>query len=143
MENTSKNTTITISANIQAPVAKVWQCWTEPQHITQWNNASADWYTPRAENDLRVGGTFLSRMEAKDGSMGFDFTGTYTDVQEHARIAYILEDGRTVTISFEPNGTETRLTEVFDADPSHSVEMQQAGWQAILDNFKNYVEAAA
>lgn len=141
MENTSKTTTVTISANVQAPVAKVWRCWTEPQNITRWNNASDDWHTPRAENDLRVGGTFLSRMEAKDGSMGFDFNGTYTDVQEHERIAYTLEDGRKVEITFEPAGNETRVTETFDADPSHSVEMQQAGWQAILDNFKNYVEA--
>ncbi|PKV75727.1 SRPBCC family protein [Pontibacter ramchanderi] len=143
MENTSKTTSVTISANVQAPVAKVWQYWTEPQHITRWNNASDDWHTPRAENDLQVGGTFLSRMEAKDGSMGFDFNGTYTDVQKHKRIAYALEDGRKVEIKFEPAGNETRVTEIFDADPSHSVEMQQAGWQAILDNFKNYVEAAA
>ncbi|PVY40240.1 SRPBCC family protein [Pontibacter virosus] len=143
MENTSKTTSVTISANVQAPVAKVWRCWTDPQHITRWNNASDDWHTPRAENDLQVGGTFLSRMEAKDGSMGFDFNGTYTDVQKHKRIAYALEDGRKVEIKFEPAGNETRVTEIFDADPSHSVEMQQAGWQAILDNFKNYVEAAA
>ncbi|MCP2045126.1 SRPBCC family protein [Pontibacter sp. HSC-36F09] len=135
--------TVTISANIKAPVTKVWQCWTEPQHITRWNNASDDWHTPRAENDLRVGGTFLSRMEAREGSTGFDFNGTYTDVQQHERIAYTLEDGRKVEIKFEPNGDETRVTETFDADPSHSVEMQQAGWQAILDNFKKYVEAAA
>src|SRR5690606_12033873 len=107
---------VTISANIKAPVTKVWQCWTEPQHITRWNNASDDWHTPRAENDLRVGGAFLSRMEARDESTGFDFNGTYTDVQEHERIAYTLEDGRKVEIKFEPKGDETRVTETFDAD---------------------------
>lgn len=142
MENTSKAVCITISAYVQAPVAKVWQYWTEPRHIMQWNSASEDWHTPRAENDLRVGGKFLSRMEARDGSMGFDFSGTYSDVQEHQRIAYTLEDGRKVEISFEPQGEETLVTESFDADPSHDTGMQQAGWQAILDHFKRYVEGA-
>ena len=99
MENSSKSAIVTISANIQAPVMKVWQCWTEPEHITKWNNASGDWHTPRAENDLRVGGKFLSRMEAKDGSMGFDFNGTYTAVEEQELIAYTLEDGRKVEIT--------------------------------------------
>ena len=141
MENSSKSAIVTISANIQAPVMKVWQCWTEPEHITKWNNASGDWHTPRAENDLRVGGKFLSRMEAKDGSMGFDFNGTYTAVEEQELIAYTLEDGRKVEIKFESDGNETRVTESFEAEQTHSTEMQQAGWQAILDNFKNYVEA--
>ncbi|SIQ90087.1 SRPBCC family protein [Pontibacter lucknowensis] len=143
MENTAKTSPITIGASIQAPVEKVWQFWTEPQHITRWNNASEDWHTPRAENDLQVGGKFSSRMEAKDGSMGFDFNGTYTDVQEHKRIAYTLEDGRKVEIRFESEGEETRVTESFEADPSHSAEMQQTGWQAILDNFKKYVEESS
>ncbi|MHC2990178.1 hypothetical protein OB13_00725 [Pontibacter sp. HJ8] len=143
MENTAEKTAITVETTIQAPVEKVWKFWTEPKHITQWNNASADWHTPRAENDLRVGGSFTSRMEAKDGSMGFDFTGTYSTVKEHELIGYSLEDGRKVQITFTPNGQETRVSEVFDADQSHPAEMQQAGWQAILDNFKNYVEASA
>lgn len=141
MENTSKSAIVTISTDVQAPLSKVWQCWTEPEHIMQWNNASSDWHTPRAENDLRVGGKFLSRMEARDGSMGFDFNGTYTAVDEHKMIAYALEDGRKVEIKFEPIGMETRVTESFEAEHTHSREMQQAGWQAILDNFKSYVEA--
>jgi uncharacterized protein YndB with AHSA1/START domain len=140
MENTAENTAITVETTIQAPIEKVWKFWTEPQHITQWNNASEDWHTTRTENDLRVGGSFTSRMEAKDGSAGFDFTGNYTTVQEHERIEYSLEDGRKVTVEFAPNGTETRVKETFEADNAHPVDMQQAGWQAILDNFKNYVE---
>lgn len=142
MESTAEKTVITVETTIQAPVEKTWQFWTEPQHITQWNNASEDWHTPKAENDLREGGSFTSRMEAKDGSMGFDFTGTYTTVKEHDRIEYTMEDGRKVRIMFASNGNVTHVTETFDADNSHPAEMQRAGWQAILDNFKNYVEAS-
>ena len=132
--------TITVKTTVNAPIEKVWACWTEPEHIKQWNNASADWHTPRAENDLRVGGRFNSRMEAKDGSAGFDFTGVYTDVKEHERIAYTMGDGRKVTVSFESNGSETHITETFDPETENSEEMQRAGWQAILDNFKHYTE---
>ncbi|GEO04362.1 hypothetical protein AAE02nite_20260 [Adhaeribacter aerolatus] len=139
---TTNSTSIKVETTIQAPVEKVWQYWTEPRHITQWNQASDDWHTPRAENDLRVGGAFLSRMEAKDGSFGFDFTGNYTEVQEHQQISYTMEDGRKVQILFEGNGPETTVIETFDAETNHSPEMQQAGWQAILNNFKNYVEAS-
>lgn len=143
METTAKTTSITVSATIQAPVEKVWQYWTSPQHIMHWNNASDDWHTPWAENDVQVGGQFTSRMEAKDGSMGFDFKGTYTNVQEHELIEYELEDGRKVRVLFAGAGKETTITESFDAEQTHSLEMQQAGWQAILDNFKNYVESSA
>lgn len=142
MKNTAAKTEITVETTIQAPVEKVWKLWTEPNHITQWNNASDEWHTPRAENDLRVDGRFTSRMEAKDGSMGFDFAGTYTHVQEHERIEYTLEDGRKVQIAFVSKGNETHVTETFEAEHTHPVEMQRAGWQAILDNFKNYVETS-
>jgi uncharacterized protein YndB with AHSA1/START domain len=135
-------TTLKVETTIAAPVEKVWQYWTEPKHITQWNNASDDWHTPKAENDLRVGGKFISRMEAKDGSWGFDFTGTYTQITENQRIEYTMEDGRKVQIIFQPQDSGTRVTELFDAEKTHSLEMQQTGWQAILDNFKKYVEAA-
>ena len=142
MENTAKTTALTVSTTIQAPVEKVWKYWTSPRHITQWNQASDDWHSPWALNNLRVGGTFTSRMEAKDGSAGFDFSGSYTTVEENRRIAYTMEDGRTVQVSFVASGPETTLTETFDADQTHPVDMQRAGWQAILDNFKRYVEAS-
>lgn len=137
---TSETTVITVEATINAPVEKVWNYWTDPKHIVRWNNASDDWHTPKAENDLRVGGKFLSRMEAKDGSFGFDFSGEYTAVDKHKRIEYSLGDERKVKVIFESKGNETKVTERFDAENTHSVEMQQAGWQAILDNFKKYVE---
>jgi uncharacterized protein YndB with AHSA1/START domain len=140
---TAENTIITVAATINAPVEKVWKFWTEPRHITQWNQASADWHTPRAENDLRVDGKFLSRMEARDGSWGFDFGGTYNTVDAQQQIAYTLDDGRKVQISFSADGDKTTVTEIFEAEQTHPVEMQQEGWQAILNNFKNYVEAAA
>lgn len=132
---------ITIQATINAPVTKAWEIYTMPAHITQWNNASDDWHTPRAENDLRTGGKFLSRMEAKDGSAGFDFTGTYTEVKEHQLIAYTMDDGRTVTITFTAEGDATKMVVAFEAEQTNSVEMQRSGWQAILDNFKKYVES--
>lgn len=137
---TSETTVITVEAKINAPVEKVWNHWTDPKHIVRWNNASDDWHTPKAENDLRVGGKFLSRMEAKDGSFGFDFSGEYTAVDKHKRIEYSLGDDRKVQVIFESKGNETKVTERFEAENTHSVEMQQAGWQAILDNFKKYVE---
>ncbi|MBH9964920.1 SRPBCC family protein [[Bacillus] enclensis] len=131
---------ITIRTTVEAPVEKVWEYWTEPNHITKWNAASDDWHTPFAENDLRLGGKFLSRMEAKDGSFGFDFAGTYDEVKTNEVIAYSMEDGRTVSISFRGKGNETEIVETFDADSENPVDMQRQGWQAILDRFKNYVE---
>jgi uncharacterized protein YndB with AHSA1/START domain len=121
----------------------VWECWTLPTHIQAWNAASQDWHTPYAENDLRKGGRFTFRMEARDGSEGFDFGGEYTEVTNQQRIAYRMDDGRKVTVDFEDRGSTTRIQEVFEAETQHSVEMQQAGWQAILDNFRNYTEAYA
>jgi uncharacterized protein YndB with AHSA1/START domain len=134
-------TKITVEATVKAPVEKVWKIWTLPEHITKWNAASDDWHSPFAENDLRVGGKFLARMEAKDGSFGFDFGGTYDQVKTHELIEYTIGDGRKVIVHFTPNGNETKVTETFDAENTHSIEMQRGGWQAILDNFKKYAEA--
>lgn len=139
MESTNK-TKVTVEATIKAPVEKVWKLWSTPEDIKKWNSASDDWHTPKAENDLRTGGSFSSRMEAKDGSFGFDFGGVYNEVVTHQLIAYTMGDGRTVKVTFTPNGNETGVTEIFDAENQNPVEMQQAGWQAILNNFKKYVE---
>jgi uncharacterized protein YndB with AHSA1/START domain len=139
MKPTTK-TTITVQTNVHAPIEKVWQFWTTPVHIIHWNNASDDWHTPYAENNLKKEGKFKYRMEAKDGSAGFDFEGAYTEIITHKRIEYGLADGRAVQISFGSKGEETVVTETFEAEQTNSVELQQGGWQAILDNFKNYVE---
>ncbi len=139
----SDNTPITIETSINAPLNVVWKCWTEPEHIIQWNNASDDWHTPHAENDLREGGKFVSRMEAKDGSIGFDFGGTYTTVINQKEIAYTMDDGRTVQIIFTDNDGITHVSETFDPETENSRELQQQGWQAILDNFKKHTEACA
>jgi uncharacterized protein YndB with AHSA1/START domain len=141
MEMTEK-TNITIEATIYASVEKVWDFWTNPDHIIKWNNASADWHTPRAENDLRVGGRFLSRMEARDGSSGFDFTGTYTKVEPYKQIDYTMDDGRKVQASFISLGNVIMVKETFEAEETNPSEMQRNGWQAILDNFKKYVETS-
>lgn len=138
---TSEKTSVTVETTIKAPVEKVWQLWSAPEHITKWNSASEDWHTPRAENDLRTGGKFSSRMEARDGSMGFDFEGVYDEVKPNESIAYSMADGRKVKVTFSGNGNETKVTETFDAEDTNPVEMQRGGWQAILDNFKKYVEA--
>lgn len=132
---------ITIDAVINAPPDVVWACYTAPDHITGWNFASDDWCCPRAESDLRVGGTYLARMEAKDGSFGFDFVAVHTRVDPAAALSYRIEDGRMVHTTFTPDGSGTRVQTRFDADAEHEAEMQRAGWQAILDNFKRYVEA--
>lgn len=140
MSTATKNM-ITVSAIVNAPVAKVWDAWTNPEHIVKWNSASDDWHTPKAENDIRTGGKFMSRMEAKDGSWGFDFAGIYDEVKDHELIAYTLGDGRTVQIIFEGEGNTTKVTETFEAETQNSVEMQQSGWQAIMNNFKKYTES--
>ena len=140
METLSKKV-ITVENTVNAPVAKVWEYWTKPEHITKWSNASDDWHTPHAENDLRVGGSFSSRMEAKDGSMGFDFGGIYDAVTPNEYIEYTLGDDRKVKITFTPIGESTRVVESFEAEETNPIEMQQGGWQAILDNFKKYTEA--
>ena len=137
---TSEKVVVTISSTISAPVEKVWKYWTIPEHITRWCNASEDWHAPRAENDLRPGGKFTTRMEAKDGSFGFDFGGVYDMVKPNELIEYTLGDGRIVTIHFSGLGDETRVVEMFDAENENPVEMQKGGWQSILDNFKKYTE---
>jgi uncharacterized protein YndB with AHSA1/START domain len=138
---TIEKTTVTVSTSIHAPVHKVWELWTEPHHILHWNNASVDWVTTRAENDLRPGGKFLARMEARDGSSGFDFTGEYTAIRKHKQIAYTMDDGRKVNISFFPRDYMTEVTESFDAEQVFPVEIQRSGWQSILDNFRKYAES--
>jgi len=136
-----ENQVITIESTVNAPVKKVWEYWTKPEHIVKWNHASDDWHSPWSKNDLRVGGNFAARMEAKDGSMGFDFGGTYDAVMEHQYIAYTLGDGRKVKINFNPQNNSTRVVESFEAENTNSLEMQRGGWQAILDSFKKYAEA--
>jgi uncharacterized protein YndB with AHSA1/START domain len=134
--------TITIKTTISATQEKVWKYWTIPEHIRAWAFASDDWKCPHAENDVQVGGTFLSRMQAKDRSTGFDFGGTYTEVTPLEYIAYTMEDGRKVTITFEKVGeNETKVIETFDPEDTNPLEMQQSGWQSILDNFKKHVES--
>ena len=139
--STTNVTKITVQSTINAPVEKVWNFWSLPEHITQWCAASDDWHAPKAENDLTVGGKFSTRMEAKDGSFGFDFGGVYDEVKKNELIEYTMGDGRKVVVTFAGNGNETKVVETFDAENTHSIEMQQGGWQAILDNFKKYTEA--
>ncbi len=138
---TANKTKITVEVTVKAAVEKVWKLWTSPEHIVKWNTASEDWHTPKAENDLRIGGRFLSRMEAKDGSFGFDFGGVYNDVKTNELIAYTMDDGRKAVLNFIPNGNETKIIVTFDAENQNPIEMQKGGWQAISDNFKKYAEA--
>ncbi len=132
---------ITVTTRVESTVTKVWDCWTLPEHITKWTFASDDWEAPYAENDFKVGGKFLTRMSAKDGSAGFDFCGVYSEVVEHEKISYVMEDGRKVNIVFTDEGGATLVTESFDPETENSLEMQREGWQAILENFKKYVES--
>ncbi len=131
---------ITITALVKAPPEQVWRLWTEPAHITQWNFASDDWCCPRATNDLCVGGSYTARMEAKDGSFGFDFGGMWFEVTDGKSLGLKMGDGRSARTTFTPEGPGTRVTTVFDAEGTHPLEMQRDGWQAILNNFKGYVE---
>lgn len=140
---TTVNPIITIEAIVNAPIETIWKTWTEPEHITKWNHASDDWHSPRAENDLRVGGKFLTRMEAKDGSFGFDFAGTYDEVKPNELIVYTIGDGRKVKVVFAKEGNSTKITTSFEAESANPVEMQKGGWQAILNNFKKYTESVA
>lgn len=133
---------ITVQVTVNADIDKVWDCWTRPEHITKWNFASDDWHSPSAQNDLKPGGRFLWRMEAKDGSFGFDFSGVYDEVRLHEYISYSLDDGRIVRITFTAGGNNTEVEEVFEAESENSLELQQSGWQAILNNFKKYTEQA-
>lgn len=131
---------ITVATLINAPIEKVWTYWTKPMHITQWNFASIDWWAPRATNDLKKGGKFSFRMEAKDGSFGFDLEGIYDRVEIQKRIDYTLSDERKVMVEFVVDRSTCKVIEEFEAETENSEELQRAGWQAILDNFKKYVE---
>ncbi|ELR73446.1 hypothetical protein C900_04298 [Fulvivirga imtechensis AK7] len=137
---TKDKTAITVETTIKAPVEKVWKYWTEPKHIINWCFASDDWHAPQAENDLKEKGRFSTTMAAKDGSMSFDFAGVYTQVKQHEVIKYTMDDDRKVDIQFSTNGNETKVMETFEAENTHPIEMQRGGWQAILDNFRQYVE---
>jgi uncharacterized protein YndB with AHSA1/START domain len=132
---------ITVQVTVNVPVEKAWMVWNEPEHITKWCTGSPDWHTPHAENDLRIGGRLFSRMEAKDGSAGFDFVATYTDIVNHKTIAYTMEDERNVKITFSNDGKTTTLVETFDAENENPIELQREGWQTILNNFKAHVES--
>ena len=131
---------ITVETSVNAPVATVWQAYTTPEDIIQWNAASDDWHTTKASVDLREGGEFTSRMEAKDGSFGFDFAGTYTKIVPNQLIEYAFGD-RAATVEFLPAGDSVTVRVIFDAEEENPVEMQRGGWQAILANFKKHVEA--
>lgn len=133
---------ISIDAKVDKPIDKVWECWTEPDHITKWNFASNDWCCPHALNDLRVGGRYVARMEAKDGSFSFDFEAVYDEISLYKLLTYTMADGRKVTTSFEKVGDTTKVTTIFVAEMENPIEMQRHGWQAILNNFKTYVEQA-
>jgi uncharacterized protein YndB with AHSA1/START domain len=133
---------ITVKTHVAAPIDQVWRAYTTPADIVKWNAASDDWHTTKATVDLRAGGDFSSRMEAKDGSMGFDFAGTYTKIVEHERIEYSFGD-RKAEVEFLPDATGVLVRVVFDAEQTHSIEQQQGGWQAILDSFARYVAAKA
>lgn len=131
---------ITVQILVNQPITKVWEFWNEPQHIVNWAFASDDWEVPAAHNDLRVGKNFIITMAAKDKSARFDFTGAYTNIINHKLIEYTIEDGRTVSITFETTSDGVLVTETFDPENENSEEMQRAGWQALLNNFKKYVE---
>ena len=131
---------ITVQTSINASIEQVWNAWTNPVHITKWAFASPEWEAPTAENDVRVGGTFTTLMAAKDKSASFDFTGVYTDVKPLESLAYTMEDGRKVSVSFTKLGEVVHVTETFDPENENPEDMQRSGWQAILDNFKQYVE---
>lgn len=133
--------TITVSITTETSIDKVWEAWTNPQHIVNWNHASDDWHTPKAENDLKVGGKFCYTMAAKDGSMQFNFEGIYDVIARHQLIAYTIADGRKVEVKFHTEGKKTFVTENFEAESTNSIELQKTGWQAILNNFKTYTES--
>jgi len=131
---------ITVEIVVQASLEEVWKAWNTPEDIIHWNAASDDWHTPYSKVDLRPGGKIWARMEAKDGSMGFDFEGTYTSVVDHKLIEFTMPDNRTVSVKFEAADGSVKITETFDADNEYPVEMQREGWQSILQNYKRYVE---
>ena len=140
METVNKEL-VTVETTIHAPIEKVWEYFSQPKCITQWNNASDDWFTPKSENDFREGGKFVNRMEAKDGLMGFDFWGVYDKIVVNKHIEYTLSDNRKVKINFTSEDNKTRMEEIFEAEATNSLDVQKTGWQNILNNFKKYVES--
>jgi uncharacterized protein YndB with AHSA1/START domain len=132
---------ITVETTVPAPIEKVWQCWTEPEHITGWAFADDSWHAPSATNDVRVDGRFNTRMEAKDGSAGFDFSGTYTEVTPLSHMTYTMDgaDARKVSVDFISEGDSTKIVETFEAENENPIEMQRGGWQSILENFAKHV----
>jgi uncharacterized protein YndB with AHSA1/START domain len=135
-----KEIEINVETTVNSSIEKVWTSWTEPEHIINWYHASEDWHAPTAENDLRVNGSFKTYMAAKDGSVGFNFEGIYTKVEKYKEIEYKIIDGRKVKIVFMSSGNVTHVSEIFHAEKTNSIDLQKAGWQAILDNFKKYTE---
>ena len=133
-------TKITVECTVKASIEKVWNYWTSPQHIMHWNNANDDWHTPKVENNLINGGNFKYTMAAKDGSFSFDFEGTYLEIKRLKLIKYIAADGREVSVDFITIGDIVEIVETFEAENENSIELQKNGWQAILNNFKKYVE---
>lgn len=131
---------ITIQATVSATRQKTWDYYTQPDHITGWNFATEDWHCPTASNDMRIGGKYRARMEAKDGSFGFDFEATYNEIVKGESFIYAMTDGREVNVNLESRGNQTEITVTFEAERQNSFEMQRNGWQAILNNFKKYVE---
>lgn len=133
---------ITVSTTIKSKtLAQVWEYFTNPKHVTNWNFASDDWHCPKAENQLEIGKSFTYTMAAKSGEMSFDFSGTYTEIEEHSKISYVLEDDRKIFVTFKETEDGIEVVEKFDPETENSEELQQAGWQMILDNFKKYTEA--
>ncbi len=131
---------ITVTTEVHTTIEKVWYLWTNPKHIVFWNNASDDWHTPKAENDFRIGGKFTYTMAAKDGSAEFDFEGIYDEIVKHKLISYHIVDGREVKVEFKQVGDTTTIIETFDPESTNPRELQQSGWQSILNNFKSYAE---
>jgi uncharacterized protein YndB with AHSA1/START domain len=138
--NPKTKSKITVEITVKASMDKVWKNWTVPKHIPNWYHASDDWHAPFAENDLRTGGKFKTTMAAKDGSMSFDFEGVYTNIRKYRLIEYILIDGRKVKITFSEDADKIKVVETFETESINPVDVQRAGWQAILDNFKKYSE---
>lgn len=132
---------IKVTARLYVPVTHAWKAYTTPKDITQWNHASDDWHSPSAKHDLKKGGRFVYRMEAKDKSAGFDFSGTFSKIKRNKLIAYTMDDTRTATVRFAGKGNRTHVTVTFEAEQTHPVRMQRQGWQAILDNYKKYAQA--
>ncbi len=138
---TNNRTNITVETTVNTPIQKAWEYFTKPEHVTKWNFAADDWYCPAAENDLQPGGKFSYRMEARDESFGFDFGGVYDAVETNKKIEYTIGDGRKVRIDFSEQGNATHVKEIFEAEDTHSIELQKNGWQAILNNYKKHVES--